>query len=256
MHNIEVTLLRGKPFDPLATESGSPTAKMLGALAAAQSDAAPALQTGEFVQALSSALRRLGPSSTTDATAMDALVKTQQLAMRIGDDSNLTLDTDLDSYYMQNILVDQIPRLLDLVGELRLATPENADTPASSNENKAHILVVDGLIGSSVSETKDDLAAAYRGDADGSLKEAVDSTYASLFSAIDAYLATSKARASDAGAAVSVVGGGNAAGVGNGSQTRLYEAVVNSADNAWLESQPQLDRLLRSASNGCSQGCV
>jgi signal transduction histidine kinase len=246
LRNIEVTLLRGKPFDPLATESGSPTAKMLGALAAAQSDAAPALQTGEFVQALSSALRRLGPSSTTDATAMDALVKTQQLAMRIGDDSNLTLDTDLDSYYMQNILVDQIPRLLDLVGELRLATPENADTPASSNENKAHILVVDGLIGSSVSETKDDLAAAYRGDADGSLKEAVDSTYASLFSAIDAYLATSKAGASDAGAAVSVVGGGNAAGVGNGSQTRLYEAVVNSADNAWLESQPQLDRLLRS----------
>jgi C4-dicarboxylate-specific signal transduction histidine kinase len=191
-------------------------------------------------------LRRLGPSSTIDATAMDALVKTQQLAMRVGDDSNLTLDTDLDSYYIQNILVDQMPRLLDLVGELRLATRENADTSAPSNENKAHILVLDGLIGSSVSETKDDLSAAYRGNADGSLKEAVDSTYGSLFSAVAAYLAVSKAGASDSGAAVSVAGGGNTMGVSDDSQTRLYEAVVNSADNAWLESQPQLDRLLRS----------
>jgi HAMP domain-containing protein len=246
LRNIEVVLLKGKPFDSLAAESDSSTQKMTGTLAAAQTGAASALQTGEFVQALSSALRRLGPSSTTDAKAMDALAKMQQLATRIGDDSNLTLDTDLDSYYMQNILVDRIPKLLSLVGELRLATRENAVTAASSNENKAHILVVDGLIGSSVSEIKDDLSGAYRGNANGSLKQAIDSTYASLFSALDAYLAASKAGATDAGAAVSVVDGGNAASVGNESQSRLYKAVVNSADNVWAGSQPQLDRLLQS----------
>jgi len=246
LRNIEVVLLKGKPFDSLAAESDSATQKMMGALAAAQTGAASALQTGEFVQALSSALRRLGPSSTTDAKAMDALAKMQQLATRIGDDSNLTLDTDLDSYYMQNILVDRTPKVLSLMGELRLATRENAVTAASSNENKAHILVVDGLIGSSVSEIKDDLSGAYRGNADGSLKQPIDSTYASLFSALDAYLAASKAGATDAGAAVSVVDGGNAASVGNDSQSRLYEAVVNSADNVWAESQPQLDRLLQS----------
>jgi C4-dicarboxylate-specific signal transduction histidine kinase len=67
-----------------------------------------------------------------------------------------------------------------------------------------------------------------------------------LFSGLGAYLAASKAGAADAGTAVSVVDGGNAAGVGNDSQTRLYESVVNSADNAWAESQPQLDRLLQS----------
>jgi signal transduction histidine kinase len=245
LRNIEVALLKGKPFDSITVETDSSTQKMLGALAAAQSSAGPALQTGEFVQALSSALRRLGPSSTPDAKTMDAIAKTQQLIMRIGDDSNLTLDTDLDSYYVQNILVDQIPKLLGLVGELRLATRENAGTAASSNENKAHILVLDGLIGSSMSEIKDDLSAAYRGNADGSLKEVVDSTYASLFSAVDAYRAASKTGTTDAGAAVSMVDGGNS-GVGNNSQTRLYEVVVNSADSAWAESQPQLDRLLHS----------
>lgn len=245
LRNIEVALLKGKPFDSLTAESGSSTQKMLGALAAAQSGATPALQAGDFVQGLSSAISRLGPSPTTDANAMDALTKTQQLAMRIGDDSNLTLDTDLDSFYMQNILVDQMPRLLGLVGELRLATHENNGPAASSNENKAHILVLDGLIGSSLSEIKDDLSAAYRGNADGSLRSAVDPTYASLFSAVDAYLAGSKAGATDADA-VSVVDGGNAAGVDSDSQGRLYEAAVNSADNAWAASQPELDRLLQS----------
>lgn len=245
LRNIEVALLKGKPFDSVTGESGSLTEKMLGALAKAQTGAAPALQTGDFVQSLSSAISRLGPSSTTDAEVMDVLGKTQQLAKRIGDDSNLTLDTDLDTYYMQNILVDQIPRLLGLVGELRLATRENDGTAASSNETKAHILILDGLIDSSASEIKEDLSAAYRGNSDGSLKAAIDPAYATLFSAADAYLAGSKAAVADADA-VSVVAGGNAASAGSDVQSRLYEAVVNSTDNAWAESQPQLDRLLQS----------
>ena len=106
-----------------------------------------------------------------------------------------------------------------------------------------------------MSEIKDDLSGAYRGNADGSLKQAIDSTYASLFSALDAYLAASKAGATDAGAAVSVVDGGNAASVGNDSQSRLYEAVVNSADNGPSRSLNSTGSCSR-ASNGCSQGCV
>ena len=232
---IDVTLLKSRPLDSPAAESDSSTQKMLEALAVAQTDAAPELQTAESVQRLSNALRRLGSSPITDAKAMDALVDTQQLAMRIGDDSNLTLDTDLDSYYMQNILVDQLPRLLDLIGEFRLAVRENAGTRASSNENKAHILVLDGLIGSSVSEIKDDLSAAYRGNADGSLKRAVDSTYASLLAATDTYRAASKGGVVGDGAAEA-----NSAALGP-----LYETVVNAANSAWAKSQSELDRLLQ-----------
>jgi signal transduction histidine kinase len=235
LRGIDVTLLKSRPLDSLAAESDSSTQKMLEALAVAQTDAAPALQTAESVQRLSNALRRLGSSPITDAKAMDALVDTQQLAIRIGDDSNLTLDTDLDSYYMQNILVDQLPRLLDLIGEFRLAVRENVSTRASSNENKAHILVLDGLIGSSVSEIKDDLSAAYRGNADGSLQRAVDSTYASLLAATDTYRAASKGGVVGDGAAEA-----NGAALGP-----LYETVVNAANSAWAKSQSELDRLLQ-----------
>jgi signal transduction histidine kinase len=154
--------------------------------------------------------------------------------LRIGDDSNLTLDTDLDTYYMQNIIVDQLPKLLGFVGELQLVTREATGGAISSNESKVHILVLDGLIGSTTGEIKDNLTAAYRGNADESLKQAVDSTYASLFSATDAYLAGPKAGGPDGGS-----GEANNAALG-----RLY-AVVNSANRAWAVSQSQLDRLLQ-----------
>ena len=138
LRNIDVTLLKGRPFDPLAAESDSSKQEMLEALAAGRVAAAPALQTEELVQALSNTFSRLGLKSSTDSEAIDALVKMQQLAMRIGDDSNLTLDTDLDAYYMQNIVVDQMPKLLGLVGELQLAARENVSAAISSNERKAH----------------------------------------------------------------------------------------------------------------------
>jgi signal transduction histidine kinase len=236
LRNIDVALLKDKPFDPPAAESDSSEQAMLQALAAGQAAAGPALQTEELARALSNALRRLGAVSSTDSAATDVLTKVQQLAVRIGDDSNLTLDTDIDAYYAQNIVVDQMPKLLGFVGELQLATREDVDAAATSNESKAHLLVLYGLIGSSAGEIKDDLTAAYRGNADGRLKQSVDSTYASLFSAIDAYLAGSKPGVVNAGGAR----------LDDDALRRLFEAVVNSANNAWAKSQFELDRLLRS----------
>jgi len=237
LRSIYGTVLTGRPFNPLAPEPDASMHKMLEALTTAQSDATPALHTREVVQDLSSALSRLGsnPSVGGSANAVDALAKLQKLASRIGDDSNLTLDTDLDTYYLQNILVEQLPKLLGRLGELSVVTSEAAGVATPSNENKAYVLVLDGLIGSTIGEIKNNLTAAYRGNADESLKRAVDSTYAALFSATDGYLA--RVKASDPGRGATET---NNAGLG-----RDYKAVVDSAISAWTGSQSQLDRLLQ-----------
>jgi signal transduction histidine kinase len=237
LRSIYVTALTGRPFNPLAPESDASAHMMLDALTTAQSDASPALRTGEFIQAVSGALSGLGSNSPVgdSANAIDLLAKMQQLASRIGDDSNLTLDTDLDTYYLQNILVDQLPKLLGRLGELRLVTDEAVSAAIPSNETKAHVLVLDGLIESTTGEIKNNLAAAYRGNADESLKRAVDSTYAALFSTTDAYLAGLKASGVESGATET-----NKAARG-----REYETVVSSANRAWTVSQSELDRLLQ-----------
>jgi len=236
LSSIYHTVLTGRPFNPLAPEPNATAHKMVEALTTAQSDAALALHTREVVQDLSSALSRLGSNHPVDsANAIDLLAKMQQLASRIGDDSNLTLDTDLDTYYLQNILVEQLPKLLGRLGELRMVTSESAGVPTPSNETNAHVLVLDGLIESATGEIKNKLTAAYRGNADGSLKRAVDSTYAALFSSTDTFVGGLKA--------ISL--GGGATETNNAAQGREYETVVSSANGAWAVSQSQLDRLLQ-----------
>src|SRR6516165_3312604 len=236
VRSIYDTILTGKPFNPLAPEPVASAPKMVEALTTAQSDAAP-LHTREVVQDLSSALSRLGSNSPVgdSSSAIDLLAKMQQLASRIGDDSNLTLDTDLDTYYLQNILVEQLPKLLGRLGELRMVTSEAAGVPTPSNETNAHVLVLDGLIESATGEIKNKLTAAYRGNADGSLKRAVDSIYAALFSSTDTFVSGLKASSVDGGATET----------NNAALEREYETVVSSANRAWAVSQSQLDRLLQ-----------
>ena len=235
LRSIYAIVLTSRPFNSSAPEPDASAHKMAEALIAAQSDATSALRTDEIVQALLGALSRLGSNHPVGETAnaVDLLVKMQQLASRIGDDSNLTLDTDLDTYYLQNTLVDQLPKLLSRLGELRMATSGSAGVAKSSNENRVRVLVLDGLIESTIGEIKNNLAAAYRGNADESLKRTVDSTYAALFSATDAYLARLKASDPDSD-------------ITDTNNKREYEAAVSSVNSAWTVSQSQLDRLLQS----------
>jgi signal transduction histidine kinase len=236
LRSIYATVLASSPFSPLTADRDARARKVLEALTTAQSEAASALRTGEFVQDLSGALSRLGssPPEGDSAGAIDLLAKMQQLASRIGDDSNLTLDTDLDTYYLQNILVDQLPKLLGRLGELRIVTSGAAGV-TTPNETKAHVLVLEGLIGSAIGEIQNNLAAAYRGNIDESLKQAVDSTYAILFLSTDTYLAGLKASSVDGGPVETK----------NAALGRDYEAVADSAIRAWAVSQSQLDRLLQ-----------
>jgi hypothetical protein len=96
--------------------------QVLKRLADAQADTAGSLHTAELAQSVAEAVRKLssGPANGEKLPLIvDALTKARNLASRIGDDSNLTLDPDLDSYYVQDIVVTKMPTLLGQVGELQ-----------------------------------------------------------------------------------------------------------------------------------------
>ena len=58
------------------------------------------------------------PVGQKPALIVEALSKARNLAALIGDDSKLALDPDLNSYYLQNIVVKRVPALLSEMGEL------------------------------------------------------------------------------------------------------------------------------------------
>jgi signal transduction histidine kinase len=235
---VYIAVLTSKPFNPAATETDVSGHKALKALATTQAKVAASLQIGAFVDGLSNALSDLGSNSPAgdSSTAVDALAKMQQVAARAGDSSNLALDTDLDTYYVQNIVVDQLPKLLGRLGELQVLAGLASATVNFSSENKARFLVLDALIKSSSDEIKHELLAAYRGSPDDKLKQAVEPTYADLFSAVDAYLAGRRASFLDGGAMQT----------NSPERQQNWETAVESANRTWAVSQVQLDRLLQS----------
>lgn len=231
---VYFTVLNSKPFEPLAAESGAAAQKILEALAPARNKAAAKLQTAALVAAAADGIGQLATNAAAGAAvdAVDVLAKLERLTVRIADDSNLTLDPDLDTYYLQNIIADLLPKFLARLGEMQLAAGEAPGGAASSDESKVRFLVLDGRITSTIGEIKDNLSAAYRGNTDESLQQAADSSFAALFSAADAYLA--ERRATD----------GGAARLDQAAFVPEYKAVLNSADRAWTVARSELDRLL------------
>ena len=116
----------------------------------------------------------------------EALAGARDLAARIGDEFNLALDPDLDSYYIQNIVVKRVPALLSQMGELQSLLTGSP----SGDDSQVRPLLLDGMIRSSIEEIERDAEAAYRRDADGQLKRTIAPAISSMVSAVNAYLET------------------------------------------------------------------
>ncbi len=218
--------------------------EIIKALSAAGADADGMLQTGEARQALTATLRDLWggevKGGNADALVLDALAKGRALASRVGDDSNLALDPDLDSYYLQNIVVTRLPMFLGQLGEMRALLHRAAATGAEANERKVRVLVLDGLLRSTIDGMKHDLGAAHRGNSDGTLAQSVDAAFATLISNAETYLGALRASTS-----------GLAAEVGDGTSLATpLAATVSDALKAWAAAQDALDRLLRRRIDG------
>jgi len=226
--------------------NGSPGGQTIGsadeilkALSTAGANSDRILQTGEPRQALSAALSDLWAGKVrgvdVDALVLDALAKARNLASRIGDDSNLALDPELDSYYLQDIVVTKIPALLGQLGEMRTLLHRAAATGADANEHKAGILVLDGWLRSTIEGIKHDLAAAYRGNIDGGVARSIDPVFAKVVAGTDADL--KQINASTSGRDVK-----------SGDNTPLDANLAATAANAieaWAAAQEALDALLQ-----------
>jgi signal transduction histidine kinase len=231
---VYVAVLANRPFNPSALELEAPAYNALKTLSKTQSGAISTLQMGPLVEALSNQL--VHPGSIPDpANATELLAKMQQLAARAGDSSNLTLDPELDTYYVQDIIADRLPKLLGRLGDLQIVPVQSFADAAPANEHKARFLVIDGLIKSTIEEIDSDLKAAYRGSADETLRQAVDASYSALFSAVDAYLVDRRLSIFEA----------SAIRANNPDLKQSWEAVLDSSSQAWIVSQAQLDRLLQ-----------
>jgi signal transduction histidine kinase len=219
--------------------SGRAPDEILKRLAAAEADAASHLQTAELERALAQTLRKLWFDKTvqnTDQLGLDALSSVQKLASRIGDDSNLTLDPDLDTYYLQNIVIGRLPGLVSQLGEMQTLLRAANTSGSLSSEQGARLVFLDSLLRSTADGVKSDLAAAYRGNADGNLRRNVDAALAATIASLEPILGTVKAAHL----------GGEITRLDSASlDERAFSSAVGSIIRGWGIAQTDLNRLLQ-----------
>jgi signal transduction histidine kinase len=205
----------------------------LDVLSRADAETAGTLHIENIVKVLAVALRDLGTNNSMSNPAdpyLVALKNLRDLAARIGDDSNLTLDPVLDTYHVEYIVVTRLPTMLEELGQAQLLIR----TPNAANEvvdRKARLIALDTLLRANIEGTINDVRIAQRGDPDGRLKQSVDPAIASFATSVNAYLDTLHAFI-DTGAE-------------SARQPDLsFASAVNSALDAWDITQKQLDQLL------------
>lgn len=145
-----------------------------GARSAALNDQAAAIETAErdygremataaFADRLASLLRQLSRSNGSSASQVggdeQAMTAAGLLISRIGDDSNLILDPDLDSYYMMSIVVLRLPEFV--IAAVRLADAAAALSPGiSSDESRMKFLLAQGAFAATTRALASDNARA------------------------------------------------------------------------------------------------
>jgi signal transduction histidine kinase len=213
------------------------TKTAIEALVHAEGESGGAFQTAALAQAVAAALHELEAAAEEEgrleALVLGALATTQALAARIGDDSNLALDPDLDTFYVQSIIVRKLPtflrRLIELQGFFEASVKAGSSRPAS--ETRLPILA--SLLRSTAAAVRDEVVAAYRGNSDGTLKNAVEADIAGLILSLESYLEA---------VGVSMLGVDARDGV---AYQRMHESAVRQTIRTWAVAQAELDRLLQ-----------
>ncbi|WP_445679434.1 methyl-accepting chemotaxis protein [Radicibacter daui] len=106
--------------------------------------------------------------------ANDARAAVGTLIARVGDQSNLILDPDLDSFYVMDLLLLKLPEAVkDTVDASLLIEDVKSDSKIEQDE-QVSLIVAYGNLEKMASAMEASLASAYSGNDDGAVKQALD----------------------------------------------------------------------------------
>jgi diguanylate cyclase (GGDEF)-like protein len=124
-----------------------------------------------------------GPHSTQLASAlainagrMETQLALRSLITRIGDQSNLILDPDLDSYYLMDVTLLRIPELLQFVAE----TKATLEAVRLYGQQSDQLMLLNGQLRGAILALDQSINSASESNADGSVRQGLWSKTAEL----------------------------------------------------------------------------
>lgn len=185
----------------------------------------------------------------------DGLAATRALVTRIGNQSNLILDPDLDSYYAMSLSILRYPELLseiDRIGRHLHDANVNAGgraAPMSRDEMRTRYLVLEGQLDAVVQGVRSDYAEAAA--ANGSLRASIGAPIERMLATLDAYRRAAEA-AVDAGANAGTNATTNAAtnATALAALDAAQQRAVTEVGDAWSKTSGELEMLLHERVRG------
>ena len=131
---------------------------------------------GDGMESADLATKAVQDVAAANPTSLDTS-SLRALIGRIGDKSNLILDPDLDSYYVMDLVLVKMPDLIDRLRDMTLISRKVWQDGKIDASEQVDFYVTLGGLKSLLDGVDGDLASAYSGNADGSLKANLDPSY-------------------------------------------------------------------------------
>jgi diguanylate cyclase (GGDEF)-like protein len=178
-------------------------------------------------------------SQPSSAAITDALNACRELITRVGNQSNLILDPDLDSYYAMSLSILRYPALLDAIDGIGKQLHDTPLSPSKAEEMRTHYLVLEGQLDAVLQGLKSDFAEATA--ANHNLTVSLAPSVGKMLAAIETYREIARITV-DSGASIepSLLLRANAA----------QQAVVERARDSWRETGTDLSGLLHARVRG------
>jgi methyl-accepting chemotaxis protein len=161
------------------------------ALEAAGAKFDAAFATGPAARTLSTALEAIGwpdKTLTPDAATDEAIAAAQELIIKIADGSNMTLDPDIDSYYVMTLNTLEAAGVLEHSGNLLAMSRDVRMRSSLTPAEKAEFLIQLGQFSNHAGSAQSALETAFRGTSDVGLKPALTKPLDSFKVATDGFI--------------------------------------------------------------------
>ncbi|CAB3749818.1 bifunctional diguanylate cyclase/phosphodiesterase [Paraburkholderia humisilvae] len=166
------------------------------------------------------------------AEVSDALLACRELVTRIGNQSNLILDPDLDSYYSMSLSILRYPALLDAVNQIGSGL-RGDQQPASADLMRTRYLVREGQLDAVLQGLRTDFAEAVA--ANPEVERALGPSIGQMNHSVEQYRSAARAI---------VERGGGADAARFAALDAAQQRAVADVGQTWRKTGAELDRLL------------
>jgi diguanylate cyclase (GGDEF)-like protein/PAS domain S-box-containing protein len=189
------------------------------------------LHTTEAAERFASALQPASPSAGPQQDRL--LDQGRHLLTVVGNQSNLILDPDLDSYYVMSLTVLRFPELLRVLHDIRKFLDKGGPPRRSDHGRLAQLLALSGRVEAVRQGVESDYAQAWQAGSPA-LRGALQPARMALLAAVDSHLEQVRHLAAE--------GGDSQA---SGQLDAAHLQALQALDEAWRDGVAQLDLLLR-----------